>query len=132
MIIGGGVVGTEMATAWQALGSQVTLLVRGGGLLPRMEPFAGDLVAAALTEAGRRRPHRGRCGSVERGEGPVTVVLKSGERIEADELLVATGRAPRTDDIGLNSVGLAARLLADRGRYLPGRGRRLALRRGGR
>lgn len=106
VIIGGGVVGTEMATAWQALGSRVTLLVRGGGLLLRMEPFAGDLVAAALTEAGADVLTGAVVASVERGEGPVTVVLRSGERIEADELLVATGRAPRTDDIGLDSVGL--------------------------
>ena len=58
VVVGGGVVAVEMATAWQALGSQVTLLVRGKGLLPRMEPFAGELVAEALAEAGRRRPHR--------------------------------------------------------------------------
>ncbi|MEV8565242.1 NAD(P)/FAD-dependent oxidoreductase [Streptomyces sp. NPDC051322] len=106
LIIGGGVVGVEMATAWQALGSQVTLLVRGGGLLPRMEPFAGDLVAAALTEAGADVRTGASVASVERGDGPATVVLESGEQIEADEILVATGRAPRTDDIGLESVGL--------------------------
>ena len=41
-----------MATAWQALGSQVTLLVRGDRLLPPLEPFAGELVADALREAG--------------------------------------------------------------------------------
>ena len=52
VVVGGGVVGVEMATAWQALGSQVTVLVRGKGLLPRLEPFAGELVAEALTEAG--------------------------------------------------------------------------------
>ena len=46
-VVGGGGVGVEMATAWQGLGSQVTLLVRGPALLPRMEPFAGELVAEA-------------------------------------------------------------------------------------
>lgn len=108
VIVGGGVVATEMATVWQALGSRVTMLVRGGGLLPRMEPFAGELVASALKEAGADLRFHTSAASVERGEGPVTVVLEGGERIEADEILVATGRAPRTDDIGLDTVGLTA------------------------
>ncbi|MFI9583778.1 dihydrolipoyl dehydrogenase family protein [Streptomyces sp. NPDC052236] len=107
-VVGGGVVGSEMATAWQALGSRVTMLVRGSGLLPRMEPFVGEHVADALTEAGAQiRTETGVTG-VERsgGTGPVTLVLNGGERIEVDEVLFATGRAPRTDLIGLETVGL--------------------------
>ncbi|MFF8955068.1 dihydrolipoyl dehydrogenase family protein [Streptomyces sp. NPDC014894] len=108
-IVGGGVVGVEMATAWQALGSRVTLLVRGDGLLPRMEPFVGEHIAAALTEAGAQVRTGVSVASVERPDasGPVTLVLDGGERIEADEVLFATGRAPRTDDLGLDTVGLA-------------------------
>ncbi|MFF3749455.1 dihydrolipoyl dehydrogenase family protein [Streptomyces sp. NPDC002018] len=108
VVVGGGVVGVEMATAWRALGSEVTLLVRGGGVLPKMEPFAGELVVEALTEAGATVRTGASVAAVERdgGTGPVTVVLADGERIEADEVLFATGRAPRTDDIGLESVGL--------------------------
>jgi pyruvate/2-oxoglutarate dehydrogenase complex dihydrolipoamide dehydrogenase (E3) component len=41
-----------MATAWQGLGSQVTLLARTPRLLPRMEPFVGDFVARGLSDAG--------------------------------------------------------------------------------
>ncbi|MFI5756292.1 dihydrolipoyl dehydrogenase family protein [Streptomyces sp. NPDC051569] len=110
VVVGGGVVGVEMATAWRALGSEVTLLVRGGGLLPKMEPFAGELVAEALTEAGATVRTGVSVSAVERdgGTGPVTVVLDGGERIEADEVLFATGRAPRTDDLGMESVGLEA------------------------
>ncbi|WP_406112819.1 dihydrolipoyl dehydrogenase family protein [Streptomyces sp. NBC_01014] len=108
VVVGGGVVGVEMAAAWQALGSRVTMLVRGGGLLPRMEPFAGELVGAALTEAGVDIRTGTSAASVERDNGPVTVVLESGERIEADEILIATGRAPRSEDIGLDTVGLEA------------------------
>ncbi|SDN71706.1 dihydrolipoamide dehydrogenase [Streptomyces wuyuanensis] len=52
VVVDAGVVAVELATAWQALGSQVTLLVRGDGLLTRMEPFAGELVADGLREAG--------------------------------------------------------------------------------
>ncbi|MEV7726293.1 NAD(P)/FAD-dependent oxidoreductase [Streptomyces sp. NPDC087917] len=109
LIIGGSVVAAEMATAWQALGSRVTVLVRGSGLLPRMETFAGELVTEALTEAGAVIRTGVDVESVVRdgSTGPVSVVLKGGEVLEGDELLVATGRAPRTEDIGLDTVGLA-------------------------
>ncbi|MDL5205232.1 NAD(P)/FAD-dependent oxidoreductase [Streptomyces sp. ALI-76-A] len=106
VVIGGGVVATEMATAWQALGSRVTLLVRGKGLLNRMEPFAGELVAEALTEAGADVRTGTSVESVTRENGTVVVVTGAGDRIEADEILFATGRAPHTDDIGLDTVGL--------------------------
>ncbi|MFE0102055.1 dihydrolipoyl dehydrogenase family protein [Streptomyces sp. NPDC059009] len=106
LVVGGGVVGVEMATAWQALGAQVTLLVRGDGLLPRMEPFAGELVAKALTEAGAEVRTRTSVTSVTRQGDTVTAELGDGTRLEAEEILFATGRAPRTDDIGLDTVGL--------------------------
>lgn len=106
VVVGGGVVATEMATAWQALGSQVTVLVRGKGLLNRMEPFAGELVAEALTEAGADVRTGTSVESVTRENGTVVVVTDQGDRIEADEILFATGRRPKTGDIGLDTVGL--------------------------
>ncbi|MFE3516657.1 dihydrolipoyl dehydrogenase family protein [Streptomyces sp. NPDC059166] len=108
VVVGGGVVGVEMATVWQGLGAQVTMLIRGGGLLPKMEPFAGELVAEALTEAGARILTGVSVTAVHRAgqDGPVTVELDSGESLESDEILFATGRAPRTDDLGLDTVGL--------------------------
>ncbi|MFI7382468.1 dihydrolipoyl dehydrogenase family protein [Streptomyces sp. NPDC049813] len=106
VVVGGGVVATEMATAWQALGSQVTMLVRGGGLLERMEPFAGELVADALREAGADVRTGTSVTVVERRGSTVTVTLGDGSTLEADEILFATGRAPRTEDIGLETVGL--------------------------
>ncbi|GGW46525.1 oxidoreductase [Streptomyces lucensis JCM 4490] len=106
IVVGGGVVATEMATAWQALGSRVTLLVRGKGLLSRMEPFAGELVAEALTEAGADIRTGTSVESVARENGTVVVVTGSGDRVEADEILFATGRVPHTDDLGLETVGL--------------------------
>jgi pyruvate/2-oxoglutarate dehydrogenase complex dihydrolipoamide dehydrogenase (E3) component len=51
-VVGAGGVGVEMATAWQGLGSAVTLLARGAGLLPRMEPFVGELIGRGLRDAG--------------------------------------------------------------------------------
>ncbi|MFB8026903.1 dihydrolipoyl dehydrogenase family protein [Streptomyces sp. NPDC056465] len=108
VVVGGGVVGVEMATVWQGLGAQVTMLIRGEGLLPKMEPFAGELVAEALTEAGVRILTGVSATAVRRAghDGPVTVEVDNGEQLETDEILFATGRAPRTDDLGLDTVGL--------------------------
>ncbi|MGW6354737.1 dihydrolipoyl dehydrogenase family protein [Streptomyces sp. NPDC055092] len=105
-VVGGGVVAAEMATAWQALGSQVTMLVRGSGLLPRMEPFAGELVMQALVEAGADVRTGVSVKGVTREGGTVVITLDDGSTLESDEILFATGRAPRTEDIGLETVGL--------------------------
>ncbi|MCX4511039.1 NAD(P)/FAD-dependent oxidoreductase [Streptomyces sp. NBC_01619] len=108
VVVGGGVVAVEMATAWNALGAEVTMLVRDG-LLTRMEPFAGELVADALREAGVDMRFGTTVTAVARDDGPdgeVAVTLADGERLVADEILFAIGRAPRTDDIGLETIGL--------------------------
>ncbi|WP_329327722.1 NAD(P)/FAD-dependent oxidoreductase [Streptomyces mirabilis] len=107
VIVGAGVVGVEMATAWQALGSRVTLLARGDGLLPRLEPFAGELVTERLREAGADVRFGVSVVDAERvDDGEVRVTLSDGGEITADEILFATGRAPRSKDIGLDIVGL--------------------------
>ncbi|MEU8193262.1 NAD(P)/FAD-dependent oxidoreductase [Microbispora amethystogenes] len=109
VVIGGGVVACEMAQAMRGLGArEVTMLVRGDGLLDRVEPFAGEAVARSLTEQGVDIRLRESAEKVERPEpgGVVTVRLKGGDTITADEILVATGRRPATGDLGLASVGL--------------------------
>ncbi|MFE7392091.1 dihydrolipoyl dehydrogenase family protein [Streptomyces sp. NPDC057582] len=107
VIVGGGGVGVEMATLWQGLGSQVTLLTRRR-LIPRMEPFAGELVARSLTEAGADVRIGTQVTAVRRPDptGPVTLTLDDGSDLQADEVMFATGRTPGTDDIGLDTVGL--------------------------
>ncbi|HEY2519298.1 MAG TPA: NAD(P)/FAD-dependent oxidoreductase [Streptosporangiaceae bacterium] len=106
-VIGGGVVGCEMATAWQALGSQVTLIARGR-LLAGTEEFAGQLVADGLGRAGVDVRAGASATAVHRAGqgGPVTLELDDGTTVESDEVLAATGRTPRSHDIGLDSVGL--------------------------
>ncbi|WP_448809437.1 dihydrolipoyl dehydrogenase family protein [Agromyces bauzanensis] len=105
-IIGGGVVATEMATAYAGFGTEVTVLARHG-LLGGFEPFAGEAVAAGLRGLGVTvrlgvEPTR-----VERkASGEVEVTLDDGSTTTADEVLVATGRKPRTNRIGLETVGL--------------------------
>lgn len=108
-VVGAGGVGVEMATAWQGLGSKVTLLARTSRLLPRMEPFVGEFVRDGLIEAGvdvrtgvsvaeLRRPS---------STAPVTIILDNGDQLDADEILFATGRTPNTGDIGLETIGLS-------------------------
>ncbi|TMR28634.1 NAD(P)/FAD-dependent oxidoreductase [Actinomadura geliboluensis] len=106
-VVGGGVVACEMATAWRALGSEVVQLVRGSRLLPRMEPFAGELVAQGLRAAGVDVRFGASVTGVRR-DGPVTLTLDGGETVTADEVLFATGRTPATADLGLETVGLDA------------------------
>ena len=105
-IVGGGVVGCEMAAAWSALGSRVTLISQAG-LLDRVPPFAGELVAAGLRDAGVDVRLGTSARDAARAEsGPVVLTLSDGTTVEADEVLVAAGRTPKTSDIGLETVGL--------------------------
>lgn len=104
-IIGGGVVAAELATAYASFGTVVTILSRSP-LLASNEPFAGDLVTDALLELGATVKTGSNPVSVNRSDAGVHIELESGETVVADEVLVATGRAPRTNDIGLETVGL--------------------------
>jgi pyruvate/2-oxoglutarate dehydrogenase complex dihydrolipoamide dehydrogenase (E3) component len=107
-IVGAGGIGAEMATAWRGLGSSVTLLARGAGVLPRMEPFIGEYVRRGLEESGVDVRTEVTVTELHRpgGSGPVRITLDTGEYLEADEVLFATGRLPNTADIGLETVGL--------------------------
>ncbi|OBI11052.1 pyridine nucleotide-disulfide oxidoreductase [Mycobacterium sp. E2327] len=106
-VVGAGGVGVEMATAWQGLGARVTLLARGSGLLPRMEPFVGELIGRGLAEAGVDVRMGVSVRALRRPDGArVVLELDDGSELEVDEVLFATGRAPLTGDIGLDTVGL--------------------------
>jgi pyruvate/2-oxoglutarate dehydrogenase complex dihydrolipoamide dehydrogenase (E3) component len=104
-VLGGGVVGVELSQAWSALGSQVTLVHRGERLIEREEPFASAQVEAALREGGVDVRLEASVVRVSR-DGSVRLELDRGADVEADELLVAIGRTPRTADLGLETVGL--------------------------
>jgi dihydrolipoamide dehydrogenase len=104
-VLGGGVVGVEMAQAWSSLGSSVTLVHRGERLIEREEPFASEQVEAALREGGVDVRLGASVARVARN-GAVRVSLESSDVVEADEVLVAIGRTPSTADLGLETVGL--------------------------
>ncbi len=108
VVLGGGVVGCEMAQAWSTLGAQVALVEPSGQVLGKEEPFAAEQVQAGLAAVGVEVHCGAKAASVERPEpgGEVTVVLEDGSRLVADELLAATGRRPLTDDLGVETVGL--------------------------
>lgn len=107
VVLGGGPVGSELAQAWSTLGTAVTLVEGEQRLLPREEPFAGEQVAASLRDAYGVDVRAGVL--AERvstaGEG-IAAQLSDGDRVEAAEILVAVGRKPRTEAIGLESVGV--------------------------
>ncbi|HEV7812630.1 MAG TPA: NAD(P)/FAD-dependent oxidoreductase [Leifsonia sp.] len=104
-IVGGGVVASEMATAYASFGTSVTLLARGR-LLSGQEPFAGELVAEALRGLGATVRTGVSPIAARRDAGFVLLELDDGSEVRAEELLVATGRRARTDDVGLESIGL--------------------------
>jgi dihydrolipoamide dehydrogenase len=107
-VVGAGGVGVEMATAWQGLGSKVTLLARGSTLLPRMEPFVGELVGRGLADSGVDVRMGVSVRELRRAYPycPVALTLSDDTELEVDEVLFATGRKPLTDHIGLETVGL--------------------------
>jgi len=111
LIIGGGVVGCELATAWKGLGSSVTLIELGDRLLPPLEPVAGEAVAEALRKAGVDVRLGSEVRAARREDAEVVLETADGE-LRGDQVLVATGRTARTTGLGLESVGL------EPGRYL--------------
>jgi dihydrolipoamide dehydrogenase len=104
-IIGGGVVAVEMATAYASFGTAVTIIARSA-LLAGQEPFAGEMVGDALTELGATVLLGVSPTKVSKNDGSFVIELDKGPAIMADELLVATGRVPRSDDLGLETIGL--------------------------
>jgi pyruvate/2-oxoglutarate dehydrogenase complex dihydrolipoamide dehydrogenase (E3) component len=106
IVLGGGPVGVEMAQAYRSLGSKVMLVEAEARLLPREEPFAGAELRDALLERGVDVHVGVRAQAVQRDRTGVTVQLSDGRLLAGDELLVAIGRRPLTDEIGLETVGL--------------------------
>lgn len=109
VIIGGGVVGVEMAQAWRWLGAgEVTIVEMADRLVPAEEPFAGAELAEALAAQGIVVRTGVQVTAVSRAgeDAPVVATLSDGGQLTADELVVAVGRQPITDDVGLDTVGL--------------------------
>jgi pyruvate/2-oxoglutarate dehydrogenase complex dihydrolipoamide dehydrogenase (E3) component len=108
LVLGGGVVGVEMAQAWKRLGAgEVTVIDQASRLVMQFEPFAGDELRAALEADGVDVVLDASVERVERdADGAVVLILDDGRTFTGDEVLVATGRRSNTDEIGAEVVGL--------------------------
>ena len=109
VVLGGGVIGVEMAQAVHRLGASEVTVVEGlDRILNTEEPAVSEHVRARLEDEGITVHTGGFAEAVRRDgtDGPVTVVLPDGTEVTGDELLVAVGRSAPTDDLGLERVGV--------------------------
>src|SRR5690606_9345843 len=120
-ILGAGPIGCEIGQAFACMGVDIVLIERAERVLPAEDPRASDAVAAALRGAGASILDRAEVSTVERRGASVSIdVDAAGERVHvvADELLVAAGRRPTTDELNLAAVGVeldaAGRIVVDR------------------
>ncbi len=110
IVMGGGVAGCELAQLYRRLGSEVTIVQRGDRLMPRVDRDAAELLQAAFDDEGIRVL----LGADVRSVGsdrlkPVAAVrleLGNGDELTAEQLLVATGRKPNVEGLGLEQLGL--------------------------
>jgi dihydrolipoamide dehydrogenase len=107
IVLGGGVIGCEFASAWKSFGSEVTIVEA----LPHLVPLEDEDNSKLLERAFRRRGIGFKLGArfarVERTESGVVVTLESGDTLEAELLLVAVGRGPSSADLGYEEAGVA-------------------------
>jgi pyruvate/2-oxoglutarate dehydrogenase complex dihydrolipoamide dehydrogenase (E3) component len=105
-VLGGGPIGCEMAQASARLGTRVTVIEAMDRLLPRDDPRASSIVAAALVADGVEVVTAARFQRVEHLDDGVCIHLGDGASLRAEQLLVATGRRPATEDLGLEAAGV--------------------------
>jgi dihydrolipoamide dehydrogenase len=110
LVLGGGPIGCELAQAYARLGSEVTLIESAERLLPAEPAFVGELVTEALRLDGVEVLVGTTVERVEAAGGSrVALGLDDDDRVVGDRLLVAIGKRPRTDGLGLETVGITPR-----------------------
>jgi pyruvate/2-oxoglutarate dehydrogenase complex dihydrolipoamide dehydrogenase (E3) component len=106
IVLGGGAVGVELAQFFRRLGAEVTLVEHNEHLLARLDADAGMLLAERLEQEGVRVLVGVGAAAAERTANGVRISLEPGERLDAERLLVATGRRPSVAGLGLEQLGV--------------------------
>jgi pyruvate/2-oxoglutarate dehydrogenase complex dihydrolipoamide dehydrogenase (E3) component len=106
VVLGGGSAGCELAQIYAAFGSQVTLVEAEDTLLPSEATFTGEILAEALRRTGVDVRLGSAAVKAERMDEGLALILADGTRIDADRVLLATGRRPRLSGLGLGHLGL--------------------------
>jgi pyruvate/2-oxoglutarate dehydrogenase complex dihydrolipoamide dehydrogenase (E3) component len=106
LVLGGGPVGVEMAQAVFRLGASVTLVEGMDHVLPREPKPLGDALGEALEAEGIKLHFGQHATAARRDGGDYVLELPDGKELRGDRLLVATGRRPRVDGIGLENLGI--------------------------
>ncbi|TNY34601.1 NAD(P)/FAD-dependent oxidoreductase [Thermomonospora catenispora] len=109
VVLGGGRVGCALAQLYAAFGSQVTVVEQAGRLLPAEAAFTGEILGDALRRAGVDLRLGTEPVKVERTFPGVRLWLTDGGALDADRILVAVGRRPRTEDLVLSEAGVELR-----------------------
>ncbi len=107
IVIGGGPIGCELGQAFQRLGVRVTILEALPRILEKEDADAADVVRRRMEADGVRIVAGALVARVARTEGVFDVEMAAGELLEAEALLVAAGRAPNVEDLGLEAAGVA-------------------------
>jgi pyruvate/2-oxoglutarate dehydrogenase complex dihydrolipoamide dehydrogenase (E3) component len=106
VVLGGGPIGCEFAQVFARFGVQVTVVQHGERLLEQDEPEASALLQEVFAQEGIRVLTGAELTRAAYADGAFTLTLGDGQELRADKLLVAAGRTPNLDDIGLETVGL--------------------------
>ncbi len=107
LVLGGGAVGVEMAQAVSRFGGEVTLVEGGPRLLAREAAALGEALGEALTAEGIHLRLGEHATGARMEDGDYVLTFGNGDEVRGDRLLIATGRAPRSEGIGLEAVGIA-------------------------
>ena len=106
IVLGGGVIGVEFASIWRSFGAEVTIVEGLPSLVPNEEPAVSKALERAFRKRGIDFKTGVRFSSVEQHENGVVVSLESGEKLEAELMLVAVGRGPNTAGMGYEEQGI--------------------------
>ena len=106
IVLGGGAVGCELAQIYAAFGSQATLIEAADHVLPGEAPFTGEILADGLRRTGVDVRLGSAAVKAETTDIGMALTLADGSRIEADRVLLATGRRPRLSGLGLDRLGI--------------------------